>query len=380
MSPRLPRRPMLLGLGGLVLGVPPTGRAAGAAVPPLHTSLPLRLPRDHGAHPAWRTEWWYLTGWLGRGAQPLDDPAPWGFQLTFFRRRGPAPADHPSRFAARQILSAHAALTPPGGPGLRHAEALARSGFGAAEAAEDDTRVHLRDWRLLRVAAPGRPVEGPGHHYLAEWSAGGMRARLRCESTQPVLFQGERGWSRKGPDPEQASLYLSEPQLQVHGELQVDGRRHTLSGRAWLDHEWSEALLHPEAVGWDWAGINLHDGGALTVFRLRRADGSTLWAGGSHRPAGTTEARAFAPGELRFHPGRLWRSPASGARYPVTWTIESPAGRHTLRARLDAQELDGRASTGAVYWEGLSDVFEAGGRPVGRGYLEMTGYAAALKL
>ena len=348
------------------------GDAAAASPPVVRPGVPIVLPRDFGAHPAYRTEWWYLTGWL----EMPGAAEPFGFQVTFFRSRGDVAPAHPSRFAAQQLVSAHLALTDPDARRLRHAQRIARTGFGIAEAAEHDTDLRLRGWRLWREAdAEGR------HGYRAVLDAGpaGFALDLRCRSTQPVLRQGEHGYSRKGPEPAQASFYLSEPQLAVEGTLDHEGRARPVTGRAWLDHEWSEALLHPDAVGWDWIGMNLDDGGALTAFRLRRADGSALWAGGSWRLAGGAP-RAFAADEVRFTPLRDWTSPATRTRYPVRWRIDTPAGRHEVAARLDAQELDGRASTGAVYWEGLSDLLDADGRRVGRGYLEMTGYAGALRL
>lgn len=125
--------------------------------------------------------------------------------------------------------------------------------------------------------------------------------------------------------------------------------------------------------------MNLDDGGALTAFRIRRNDGTALWAGGSLRGA-NGHVRNFGADEVTFTPGRLWTSPATQARYPVEWTIATPGGSFSVRARLDAQELDSRASTGAIYWEGLSDLFDASGRQIGRGYLELTGYAAPLRL
>jgi predicted secreted hydrolase len=137
--------------------------------------------------------------------------------------------------------------------------------------------------------------------------------------------------------------------------------------------------MHPEAVGWDWIGMNLADGGALTAFRLRRADGSALWAGGSWRAAGGA-VQVFGPESVVFTPGRVWASPQSGARYPVQWRVRTPAGAFGVRALLDNQELDSSSSTGAIYWEGLSDLLDATGQPVGRGYLEMTGYAKPLRL
>ncbi len=336
-----------------------------------HPGAAIELPRDFGAHPAFRVEWWYVTG-------ALDVPGatdPFGFQVTFFRTRTDVPADNPSAFAARQLVFAHAALTDPVARRLRHDQRIAREGFGIAQAGERDTDLKLRDWTLRREAAPG------GHAYLARVGAPaqGFVLDLRLAATRPVLLQGDAGHSRKGPDAAQVSWYLSEPQLAVSGTLGLDGRTLAVTGRAWLDHEWSDALLHPDAVGWDWIGMNLDDGGALTAFRLRRADGTALYAGGSFRAAGGT-VRAFGPAEVVFTPGRTWASPGTRARYPVEWTIDTPAGRHSVHAALDAQELDSRGSTGSVYWEGLSELRDAAGRRVGQGYLEMTGYAARMQL
>jgi predicted secreted hydrolase len=360
----------------------------GAFNPVVRPGTPIRLPRDFGAHPQYRTEWWYVTGALDVPGAAEDAGAagpaasggaggaePFGFQLTFFRSRTDVAPEHPSRFAAHQLLFAHAALTDPRQRRLRHDQRIARAGFGIAEASGADTDVVLRGWHLQRHGEVG------SHHYLARLDAPsqGFAFDFRFDATQPVLLQGDAGYSRKGPEPSQASYYLSEPQLAVSGTLKLDGHDLSVSGRAWLDHEWSEALLHPEAVGWDWIGMNLDDGAALTAFRLRTRDGSTLWAGGSWRARGGP-VQSFASDTVRFEPLRTWTSPATRATYPVAWRIATPAGRFEVRARLDAQELDSRGSTGAIYWEGLSDLFDASGRRVGRGYLEMTGYAAALRL
>jgi predicted secreted hydrolase len=275
-----------------------------------------------------------------------------------------------SRFAAKQLVFAHAAITDVQGKRLWHDQRIARAGFGVAEAAEDDTRVKLRDWSLARAADGSYAARLPTRDFTID---------LRFARTQPPLVQGREGLSRKGPLPEQASYYYSVPQLAASGELVLQGRRFAVQGKGWLDHEWSEALLAPEAVGWDWVGMNLHDGGALTAFQLRRADGSALWDGGSFRAAGGSASIAEV-GQTRFQPLRRWTSPASGATYPVEWAVRTPAGIHTVRAVIDDQELDSRASTGAIYWEGLSDLVDANGRTVGRGYLEMTGYAKRLRI
>ena len=170
----------------------------------------------------------------------------------------------------------------------------------------------------------------------------------------------------------------------MSGTVDAAGRGPRLQGRAWLDHEWSEALMDAGTVGWDWIGMNLDDGSALTAFRLRRSDGSTLWDGGSFRASPKSSASGqvfrFSPGEVQFSPQRYWKSPASQANYPVEWIVRTPADFYTVKAVLDNQELDSRQSTGAIYWEGLSELYDSNGRLVGRGYLEMTGYAQRLRL
>ncbi|MCU4119506.1 carotenoid 1,2-hydratase [Variovorax sp. N23] len=324
----------------------------------------LQFPRDFGSHPDLRTEWWYITGHAQSGTREF------GFQLTFFRSRVDDTQAMRSAFAAKQLIFAHAAVTDLQGRRLLHDQRIARAGFGIAEAGEADTDVRLRDWTLQRSAGGG---------YQARLPAGDFALALDFMPTQPVLLQGSAGLSRKGPQPEQASYYYSEPQLATRGRLMAQGQAFDVEGTAWLDHEWSEALMHPEAVGWDWIGMNLDDGSALTAFHLRRADGSALWGGGSWRPRGG-EARSFGADAVHFAAERRWASPRTQAAYPVQWRIGTPAGRFTVRALLDDQELDSRGSTGAVYWEGLSELLDDQGRRVGRGYLEMTGYAARLRL
>jgi len=379
-APLIGRRPLLLAAAGAWgaagLGMP-AARAADEAVGAPLRPRPLVFPRDHGTHNHARTEWWYLTG------QAQDERgALLGFQVTFFRSRVDPAQRLPGRLAARHLLFAHAAITDVAGAALHHDERLARwngepppvAGQGVY-AAEADTDVTLRDWHIRR---------GPDGLYDTRIEGDSLGIALRAAPVQTWLLQGEHGFSRKGPDPAQASFYVTHPQLAVDGTLRLRERRWRVRGTAWLDHEWSEAILHPEAVGWDWVGMNLDDGGALTAFRLRRADGSALWAGGSFRPASAggdpLGARAFGPHEVRFTPERVWVSPKTGARYPVVWRLQTPAGEHRVQALVDAQELDSRASTGTVYWEGLSDLHDAAGRRVGRGYLEMTGYAARLVL
>lgn len=360
--------------------------ATAAAGSPAGTALPRRtlvFPRDHGAHPEFRTEWWYITGHARAG--PGAGAREFGFQITFFRSRVDTTQGLASAFAAKQLIFAHAAVTDVQGRKLWHDQRIAREGFGVAGARLADAGLRLRDWSMARAAAastadaksPG--PAGPDTAWQARVPGRDFSLDLRFDPTQPLLLQGHQGLSRKGPEPAQASYYYSLPQLATRGRLTVKGRSFDITGQAWLDHEWSEALLHPEAVGWDWIGMNLFDGSALTAFQLRNKAGQPLWAGGSFRRHSGSLA-TFSQGEVVFSPQRSWKSPLSQASYPVEWTVHTPAGVYTVRPLVDNQELDSRASTGAIYWEGLSDLFDAQARHVGRGYLEMTGYAQALRM
>jgi predicted secreted hydrolase len=378
------RRRLLLALAG-GLGADPADAAVAEAMADekrdeVHRGRRLQFPLDHGAHLGSRTEWWYVTGWFGQAEAPSH-----GLQLTFFRHRTGLAAGLPGRLAPRQLLFAHAAITeldPRGGGRHRHAERIMRwngeiaapGELQAAGATTGDARVWIADWHLQRQ---GERWQASARAAAASppWAL-----RMTLRPTQPPLLQGEQGYSRKGPREDEASLYLSLPQLALQATLESDGRRVESSGRAWLDHEWSESLLAPEAVGWDWIGINLFDGRALTAFQIRRADGSALWAGGSLRASKAETAQNFAPENLRWTPERRWHSAATGADYPVAWRLLTPAGVLRVRALLDAQELDARRSTGTIYWEGLSELLDEGGRRLGLGYLEMTGYASRMRL
>lgn len=330
--------------------------------PAVRPEVVLSFPRDHGAHPRFRNEWWYITGWL-RDAKG----ASLGFQVTFFRTRPAIDPRNPSAFAPRQVLFAHAALSDPAVGRLLHDQRAAREGFGLARASVHDTDILLYDWSLARAPDGRFHTRAPGGDFALD---------LTFRPTQPVMLQGEAGFSRKGPLPAQASHYFSLPHLAVTGTVRAP-RARTVTGTAWMDREWSSTLLDPRAVGWDWTGLNLDDGGALMAFQVRDAKGRALWAGGSLRSREGRVTR-LAPGQIAFSPERRWRSPRTGAIYPVqqVLTIRTVSGerRWRLSPLFDDQELDSRAGGGPVYWEGAVRAEGA------RGYLELTGYVAPLKL
>jgi predicted secreted hydrolase len=353
------RRAFFLALAALAM----VGDAAAVEFARVRRGLKLVFPFDQGAHPDFRNEWWYATGWLD-----LPDSQKIGFQITFFRVRTGIGEDNASAFAPRQLILAHAAIADPRLGRLRVDQRVARTGFGRAGFASGRTDVWIGDWH----------IEESGDRYQLDVHADEFAYALSLVPDGPPLLNGLAGFSAKAPDGQHASYYYSRPQLKVSGTVTLTGRAQTASGRAWLDHEWSSALLPDTAQGWDWIGVNLDDGGALMAFRLRRPDGAALWSAATLREAGGT-ARILSPDEVAFEPGRQWRSARTGIAYPVEWTIRIGARTVHLQPLIDDQELDSRHTTGSVYWEGAVVVSE-NRREIGRGYLEMTGYGQKMKI
>ena len=320
----------------LALSFFPALARAGKVHYPAVRPRPLEFPRDHGAHPEYRSEWWYVTGWL-EGAL--------GFQLTFFRARPQEQSDNPSSFNPRQVLFAHAALSDPKQGHLLHDQIAARAGHSLAEAETERTAVWIDDWSLSQE----------GNRYRAKVAARDFAFDLTFLAAEKPVLQGEKGFSRKGHRAEEASYYYSRPHLAVAGG--VNGRE--VTGTAWLDHEWSSAYLAPEASGWDWCGINLANGQSLMAFQMRAK------TGGIH----------YAPPGVSMRPLRWWKSPRTGVAYPVSMQVDDLR----LEPLMDDQELDARASVGTIYWEGAVRAFRDR-EEVGRGYLELTGYWKPLKL
>lgn len=339
---------------------------AGRAAPPVFTPVApfapgqsLHLPADFGSHPDYRIEWWYATGWLNTA-----DGKPLGFQVTFFRSATEVDRANPSAFAPRQLIIGHAALSDPAVGRLLHEQKSAREGFGLAWARSGDTDLKLDDWRLWRA---------PDGSYRVALEARAFSLQLRLEPSQPPLAQGARGYSRKGPRPDNASYYYSLPQLRVSGSVARAGARPApVTGVAWLDHEWSSQLLDAEAAGWDWIGANLDDGAALMAFQMRARRGGKLWAHATIRDASGKITQYF-PDQVQFIPQARWRSPRTQADYPVAPLLVTGDTRWHITPLQHDQELDARSSTGAVYWEGAVAI-SRDGKPAGRAYLEMTGY------
>jgi len=344
--------------------------AAHAAAPefkpvvPLPPNATLHFPADYGAHPDYKTEWWYVTGWLN-----TPDGKPLGFQVTFFRSATGHDRANPSRFAPKQLIVGHAALSDPANGKLLHDQRTAREGFGLSYAKIGDTDVKLEDWRMVRAADGG---------YAIHVDAASFSFDIKLAPSQPKLVQGDRGYSRKGPQPAHSSYYYSEPQLAASGSITRAGKTAAVTGTAWLDHEWSSQALDPDAAGWDWVGANLADGGALMAFQIRDKSGAKLWAHATWRDA-SGRITQYSPDQVSFTPQRRWRSPRTNAEYPVATRLATGGTVWDIVPLQDDQELDSRRSTGAVYWEGAVTLGRDG-KAAGRAYLEMTGYVRPMKL
>lgn len=317
---------------------------AGLAFPLVTPDTRLSFPRDHGAHPDYRQEWWYVTGWL-----KTEKGEDLGFQITFFRARPDIQTSNPSSFTPRQLILAHAALSDPKHGRLRHDERAARTALNLAGSREGNTNVWVDDWKL----------ELGTNGYEAHIRARDFTLELKFDSKSAPKLQGHAGFSRKGNGPEEASYYYSRPHLTVSGT--ANGAR--VTGTAWLDHEWSSQYMAAGAAGWDWCGLNMNDGRSIMAFRMRNKEGGT----------------AFAPEGVSFEPVRTWKSSRTGTVYPVSMFVFLEKEKFRLEPLMDDQELDARASTGTIYWEGAVTAFR-GNAAVGRGYLELTGYWKPMKL
>ena len=326
--------------------------------------VPLNVPEDHGPHPDFRTEWWYLTGNL-----ESEVGRPFGFQLTFFRNAlAPTSAGRSSAWDTNQLWMAHFGLTDITGGRHLAGERFARGAAGMAGGQANPFRVWLGDWYIQG---------GPGEAFpmTLQASQDGARVELRIEPLKPPVFQGQEGLSQKGPDPGNASYYVSWTRLSLAGEVEIEGQTHRVVGTGWLDREWSTSALSVDHVGWDWFSIQLDDGRDLMFFELRREDGTIdplnhgalVESDGSHR--------ALRWDDVQVDVLDWWESSVDGTRYPSGWLIRiaSASVELEIMPRLRDQEIN----LGFRYWEGAVTArgFDSSGPLEGVGYVELTGYA-----
>ncbi|MDZ7268991.1 MAG: carotenoid 1,2-hydratase [candidate division KSB1 bacterium] len=326
-----------------------------------------QFPRDHGQHPEFRTEWWYFTGNLHSA-----DGRAFGYHFTIFRNAlTPVAANRPSAWAFRDAYVGHFALTDIARQRFHYDQRVARAALQLAGASQDSLQVFVGDWSAWQVR----------HHLHVRAASSFGSIAFRLEPTLPPVLQGNGGLSQKGPQPGEASFYYSLPMLHTEGRLTLGSDTLQVSGVSWMDHEFFTGVDASEVAGWDWFSLHLSDSTALMLYRLRRADGtlSRYSAGALIRSAGSVERIAF--GEFQASPGGWWRSAKSDGDYPLAWRLRFQDYELTVTTPVAGQELDTRATTGVIYWEGYVEATGGrAGRPItGRGYLEMTGYVAAAR-
>lgn len=328
------------------------------------------FPRDHGAHPEFRTEWWYFTGNLRDAAGNR-----YGYQLTFFRQGVRLKASDPGNpWSLRDLYPAHFAITDAGAGAFRYAEQITRSGPGLAGAAAGGMNV----WNL------GWSAKMEGNRILLRARHGEMELALDLTPRKPLVLQGDRGLSRKGPGRGQASYYYSFTDLATKGTLRTPGSEMPMpvEGVSWFDQEFSSNALTKDQVGWDWFSIRLTDGRDLMLYFLRKKDGTVEQESSGALVEADGKSRILKSAEIGVEVLATWTSPRSGGTYPSRWRIRIPAAGIDLQLTplVAAQELITEGSTGVTYWEGAVDgTGSSAGRPVFcEGYVEMTGYAGSL--
>ncbi|MEN9841566.1 MAG: hypothetical protein RL376_1366 [Verrucomicrobiota bacterium] len=351
----------------------PARTAEGFTVPQPNPSF--RFPRDHGSHPDYKIEWWYLTGHLYTAG---PDARRFGFQATFFRSASPlavAARPAPANFSHDQIYLAHMALIDARTGRFLHQERLNRAGWDAA-ASTDTLNVRNGDWSLAFVDATSEVMQ------LQGGIRGDARFRLTLTPRKPLVRFGEAGYSRKGAAPTAASYYLTFSRLAAEGQLVLDGDVLPVSGEAWMDHEYSSSQLDQNQVGWDWLSAQLKDGREIMFYRLRTREGGS-------DPASTLtwidRAGRARKSPYRWEPLTYWTSPHTGARYPqrirlVTTDPETGAEAVFMVEPLHPDQELGGTLGGVTYWEGACRLLGADGTEVGSAYMELTGYDKALEV
>ena len=319
------------------------------------------FPADHGAHPEYATEWWYLTGNL-----ESTEGARFGYQFTLFRvGLAPGQPAQDSPWRAKQLYMGHFAISDIEGRMHHSSERFSRAALGLAGAATGPLRVWLGSWSLQ-----GDPASGVFPLQLqADTEEFALQLSLQSGS-KPRVLQGEQGWSRKSAAPGNASYYYSYTRLPSAGRIRLGGQWHEVSGNSWFDREWSSSALADDQAGWDWFALQLVDGRDLMFYRMRGKDGQAQRFSQGVLVDENGAITRLDPDNTRVEPTGFWTSP-DGISYPVEWQLAVPEKLIDLQVRAAVQDQEMRHSV--RYWEGAVEV---SGSHSGVGYLELSGYAS----
>ena len=325
----------------------------------------LEFPRDHGSHPDYRIEWWYLTA-------NLQDPEGrhYGAQWTLFRIavQPPDKRQAGNAWQSSQVYMAHFAITTPEGHVAfqRFARGGEHGSMSRSGVREQPFAAWIDDWALSSTGSDWLPME-------VQARQDNYSISLELTSDKPLILQGDAGFSQKHPEGG-GSFYYSQPFLAASGELELDGQRIPVSGLAWLDREWSSQFLQGEQTGWDWFSLHLESGEKLMLFQLRQRPGEIQPGNFRHgvliSPQGGK--KLLNPEHIVFQ--ALEKTPVAGRKLPTRWRIELPQIERTLE--IEALHSDQWMNVDFPYWEGAVIVSGEGPQNSGRGYMELTGYAA----
>jgi predicted secreted hydrolase len=363
-------------LGGVALGLLLAvllrgGAVAGEAFRVPRPGRVFQFPRDHGAHPEYKTEWWYYVGHLKAASGES-----FGYQLTFFRvglRKLRKPDSRArSAWSLNHIYFAHLAITDPTRGAFLFREKAGRGALGLSGAATGPMKVWIDDWQ----------AELQGGEFLLKAKDGDLGLALRLKPLKPPVLHGQGGYSRKSDKYDAASYYYSLSRLDTRGTITVAGRSLPVTGLSWMDHEFFSSAMAPGLVGWDWFCLQLSDGWEVMLYLLRHQDGAVdpASSGTLIDPAGG--ARHLNRCDFAIKATGSWTSPHTKAKYPAGWEITIPEAGYRLKLAptLADQEIRAPAPAQVTYWEGEVKIAgDKNGAPVsGVGYAELTGYAGGM--
>lgn len=326
------------------------------------------FPRDHHGHENFKTEWWYFTGNLTNAAGHR-----FGYELTFFRQGIRPPNERGStrsRFIVDDLKFAHFTISDAHRRKFLFFQKVSRGSFGEAGFDRGDEIAWIDSWNLR--------MSGDGSFHLAA-DGEGAKLNLQLVPVKAPVIHGKNGVSQKAASAGHASHYYSISRLRTEGELVVSGGRFDVHGESWFDHEWATNQLAPGQAGWNWVSAQFDDGSELMLYEMRLTNGGIDPASSGTFIAADDRSVPLTSADFQMTPLEFWKSPATQANYPIGWRIEVPKVQlaFTIHPVLKNQEL---VFTPLIYWEGAFDLVgtRAGKAIGGRGYLELTGYAAPL--
>ncbi|MEX2367152.1 MAG: lipocalin-like domain-containing protein [Pseudohongiellaceae bacterium] len=316
------------------------------------------FPADHGLHPGFRNEWWYLTGNLETATGRR-----FAYQVTFFSNALTPPIDTAvapeSAWHSERIWMAHVGLTDVAAGEHQAEERFSRENPGLAGAQLDPFRVWLENWQLTST--------GNDFPWQLQVEAEQFAIDLTLLAEKAPVLQGENGFSRKSAAPGNASYYYSLTRLQTTGTIHSGGQVFRVSGASWLDREWSTSVLADDQSGWDWFSLQFNDGSELMYYRLRDLQGQSHPFSLGNRTDQSADQTLIRPEAIRLQELNDWRSP-SGISYTTRWQMDYREQSWIIQAVLDDQWMD----VSVDYWEGAVDILDPdSGAVLGHGFLEM---------